>query len=217
MSLTEEHKSGVHGVKIQSQGKSMHPGSHTQKPNERKTMEDKTSGNQKDVLKLSEELDAEREKNKALYDKYLRLNAEFENFKKRMEREKCEYFKYALERLIKDLLPVFDHLDLAIQSAQESRDFDGFAEGVQLIYKQLKDILEKEGLKYECAVGEPFDPCKHEAMMHMESENHEPNVVMEEHKKGYFLNDRLIRPAMVTVAKKPEGKKPPKTGEKNND
>jgi molecular chaperone GrpE len=134
-----------------------------------------------------------------------------------MEREKCEYFKYALERLIKDLLPVFDHLELAIQSAQESRDFDGFAEGVQLIYKQLKDILEKEGLKYECAVGEPFDPCKHEAMLHMESENHKPNVVMEEHKKGYFLNDRLIRPAMVTVAKKPEGKKPSKTSEKNND
>ena len=124
-----------------------------------------------------------------------------------MEREKCEYFKYALERLIKDLIPVFDHLELAIQSAKESRNFESFSEGIQLIYKQLKDILAKEGLTYECAVGEKFDPCKHEAMMHMESAEHEPNVVMEEHKKGYFLNDRLIRPAMVTVAKRPEGKK----------
>jgi len=165
-----------------------------------------------DVASLSRELAAEREKSKELYDKYLRLHAEFENFKKRMEREKCEYYKYALERLVKDLLPVFDHLELAIKSAEESKDFEGFSEGVTLIHKQLKDVLEKEGLKYECAVGEPFDPCKHEAMMQRETDAHEPNMVMEEHKKGYFLNDRLIRPAMVTVTKRPEGQKTPKGG-----
>ena len=165
-----------------------------------------------EVPSLSRELVAEREKNKELYDKYLRLHAEFENFKKRMEREKCEYYKYALERLVKDLLPVFDHLELAIKSAEESKDFERFSEGIKLIHKQLKDTLEKEGLKYECAVGERFDPCKHEAMMHLETDAHEPNVVMEEHKKGYFLNDRLIRPAMVTVAKRPEGKETPKGG-----
>ena len=165
-----------------------------------------------EVASLSRELAAEREKNKELYDKHLRLHAEFENFKKRMEREKCEYYKYALERLVKDLLPVFDHLELAIKSAEESKDFERFSEGIKLIHKQLKDTLEKEGLTYECAVGERFDPCKHEAMMHLETDAHEPNMVMEEHKKGYFLNDRLIRPAMVTVAKRPEGKKTPKGG-----
>ena len=172
-----------------------------------KTQMQGTDFKDKDALsELTKELTVEKEKNKELYDRYLRSQAEFENFKKRMEREKCEYFKYALERLIKDLLPVFDHLELAIKSAKESRDFDSFSEGVQLIYKQLKDILAKEGLAYECSVGEKFDPCKHEAMMHIESGEHEPNVIIEEHKKGYFLNDRLIRPAMVTVAKKPKNK-----------
>jgi len=165
-----------------------------------------------EVASLSRELAAEKEKNKELYDKHLRLLAEFENFKKRMEREKCEYYKYALERLVKDLLPVFDHLELAIKAAEGSDDFKGFSEGVKLIHKQFKDVLEKEGLRYECAVGEPFDPCKHEAMLHLETEAHEPNMVMEEHKKGYFLNDRLIRPAMVTVAKRPEERKTPKGG-----
>jgi molecular chaperone GrpE len=193
-----------HGSKTQGEGKSMHHKADSKTHiGEEPGKQDIPEGSKE----ISEELATEKERNKELYDKYLRLQAEFENFKKRMEREKCEYFKYALERLIKDLIPVFDHMELAIQSAKESRNFESFSEGIQLIYKQLKDILVKEGLTYECSVGEKFDPCKHEAMMHMESAEHEPNVVMEEHKKGYFLNDRLIRPAMVTVAKRPEEKK----------
>jgi molecular chaperone GrpE len=184
---------------------------------EGKPMQKDTSKDKNALSKLTEELTAEKEKSKELYDKFLRSQAEFENFKKRMEREKCEYFRYALERLIKDLLPVFDHFELAINSAEESRDFDSFSKGIQLIYKQLKDILAKEGLTYQCSIGKKFDPCKHEAMMHIESGKHEPNVVVEEHKKGYFLNDRLIRPAMVTVAKKPESKKPSNDNDGNND
>ena len=164
----------------------------------------KQKGKDKKFSEIEEKLSSEKEKNKELSDNYLRLKAEFENFKKRMERDKGEFFKYALEKLIKDILPVLDHMELAIKSADESKDFDSFSEGVRLIYKQLKEILCKEGLSNVCSIGEKFDPCKHEAVMHVESEKHEPNVVMEEIKKGYILNDRLIRPAMVTVAKKPE-------------
>ncbi|MGA1790924.1 MAG: nucleotide exchange factor GrpE [bacterium] len=199
-----DEQSTSHGSKTQGEGKSMHHNADSKTHIDKKQGEQDIPEGNKDI---SDDLAIEKERNKELYDKYLRLQAEFENFKKRMEREKCEYFKYALERLIKDLIPVFDHLELAIQSAKESKNFESFSEGIQLIYKQLKDILAKEGLSYECSVGEKFDPCKHEAMMHMESADHEPNVVMEEHKKGYFLNDRLIRPAMVTVAKRPEEKK----------
>ncbi len=161
---------------------------------------------EKDDTKLIEELTAEKEKNKGLYDKYVRLQAEFENFKKRVERDKCEFYKYALEKLIKDILPALDNFELAIKSANISKDFESFSEGVQLIYTQLKDILEKEGLNYECSVGEIFDPSKHEAVMLIESKDHKKNQIIEELKKGYFLKDRLIRPAMVTVAKKPEYK-----------
>lgn len=169
--------------------------------------EDVNEKDNKDIQELNKELADARVKNKHLNDKLLRLQAELENFKKRVERDKCEFFKYALEKLIKDFLPVLDHLELAIKSAKASRDFDSFSEGIQLIYKQLKEVLEKEGLNNICSVGEKFDPCKHEAVMHVESKNHEKNVIIEEHKKGYFLKDRLLRPAMVTVAKEPESKK----------
>lgn len=170
-----------------------------------------------DIPDLSKDLAAEREKNRDLFDKYIRLQAEFENFKKRMEREKCEFYKFSQERLIKDILPVLDHLELAIKSVNESRDLDSFTEGVRLIHKQLNDILAKEGLTYVCSLGEKFDPFRHEAVMHIESCHHKPDVVMEELKKGYFLNDRLIRPTMVKVAKKPQGKKVKDISDENND
>lgn len=178
--------------------------------------EPKTKGEEKDQSNLATELAAERQKNKSLHDKYIRLQAELENFKKRIERDKCEFYKYAIEKLIKDFLPVLDHLELAIKSAKESKDFDSFSEGVELIYKQLKEILEKEGLNYVCSEGTKFDPCKHEAVMHIESEHHGKNIIIKEHKKGYFLKDRLLRPAMVTVAKEQEGKKDAKVYDKKN-
>ncbi|MBN2374390.1 nucleotide exchange factor GrpE [bacterium] len=180
-----------------------------------RTMEDKEE--KTDITSLSKDLASEREKNRELFEKYIRLQAEFENFKKRMEREKCEFFKYSQERLIKDILPVLDHLELAIKSANESKDIDSFTEGVRLIHKQLHDTLAKEGLTYVCSVGEKFDPCRHEAVMHIESYHHKPDVVMEELKKGYFLNDRLIRPTMVKVAKKPQGKKGKDISDEIND
>ena len=176
-------------------------GAVSEKRSKRKIESATVEEKEKDLSNIEGKLSEEKEKNKELSEKYLRLTAEFENFKKRIERDKREFYKYAMEKLIKDMLPVLDNIELAIKSAEESRDFDSFSEGVKLIYKQFKEVLCKEGLTDVCAVGEKFDPCKHEAVMHMESEKHEPDVVMEEHKKGYFLNDRLIRPSMVTVAK----------------
>ena len=153
------------------------------------------------IEKMEEELAKEQEKNKELYDKYLRIHAEFENFKKRKEKEKEDFCKYAVERQIKALLPVIDHFELAIQSSEESKDFKIFFEGINLIYKQLKDILAKEGVVHATSLGEKFDPIVHEAIMQKETKEHENNIIIEEHQKGYFLNERLIRPARVTVAK----------------
>lgn len=170
--------------------------------------EEKSDDPQNKTAKLLEkELKAERDKNRELYDRYVRLQAEVENYKKRIERDKCDFYKYALEKFIKDMLPVLDNLELAIKSSEQNKDFGSFAEGIQMIFNQLVDVLKKEGLSYECAVGEMFDPSKHEAIMQIESKHHEKDQIVDEIKKGYFLKDRLLRPAMVTVAKKPEGGK----------
>ena len=148
----------------------------------------------------------EKEKNKETSDKYLRLQAEFENFRKRMEREKSDFLKYSMENFFKELLPVIDNFELALESAEKATDLEGFSEGVKLIHKQLQDILQKEGLAHFSSVGEPFDPMKHQAVMQVESDTHSENTIVEELKKGYLLKERLLRPALVSVAKKKSNK-----------
>ena len=136
------------------------------------------------------------------YDRFLRAQAELENYKKRAEREKSSLAKYGNEELIKAILPVVDNLERALDHPQGENP-DGLLEGVKIIYNQFLQVLEKFGLTPIAAVGEPFDPSKHEAMMQVESTDHEPNTVVSELQRGYFLNDRLLRPAMVSVARAP--------------
>ena len=136
------------------------------------------------------------------YDKFLRAQAELENYKKRVEREKSSLVKYGNEELIKAILPVVDNLERALDHPP-GENLDGLLEGVKITCNQLLQVLEKFGLTPIAAVGEPFDPGKHEAMMQVESADHEPNTVVSELQKGYFLNDRLVRPAMVSVARAP--------------
>lgn len=136
------------------------------------------------------------------YDRFLRAQAELENYKKRVEREKNSLTKYGNEELIKAILPVVDNLERALDHPQGENP-DGLLEGVKIIYDQFLQVLEKFGLTRIAAAGEPFDPSKHEAMMQVESTDHEPNTVVSELQRGYFLNDRLLRPAMVSVARAP--------------
>lgn len=140
------------------------------------------------------------------YDRFLRVQAELENYKKRVEREKSSLVKYGNEELIKAILPVIDNLERAINhpSGENSDGLsDGLKEGIKITLNQLLQVLEKFGVTPVPSVGERFDPSKHEAMMQVESTDHEPNTVVAELQKGYFLNDRLIRPAMVSVAQPP--------------
>ena len=151
---------------------------------------------------LKNDYQNQKGKNQEISDKYLRLQAEFENFRKRMEREKADFLKYSMENFFKELLPVIDNFELALESAKKASDLEGFSEGVKLIHKQLQDILQKEGLAHFSSVGEPFDPMKHQAVMQVESDTHSENTIVEELKKGYLLKERLLRPALVSVAKK---------------
>ncbi len=141
-----------------------------------------------------------------LRDKFLRLNAEFDNYRKRSIREREEYRKFAVEQVIIDLLEVYDNFERALESAKKTDDISSVITGVEMVFKQFAGILEKEGLqKIECE-GAEFDPHLHEAMMHVEHPEHDDNVVVDVCKPGYYLHSKVIRPAMVTVAKKNEDK-----------
>ncbi|NBB90466.1 MAG: nucleotide exchange factor GrpE [Spirochaetes bacterium] len=139
--------------------------------------------------------------NSDLKDQYLRKQADFENFRKRMTREKADAIAYANKQLLLDILQIIDDFERAIKSAEESRDFDSFHEGVALIEKQFTSMLERKwGLKRFDSEGEEFDPQKHEAVMTGEDGEHDKPVVLEDYQKGYFLNDKVLRSAKVKVS-----------------
>lgn len=149
--------------------------------------------------------EAEKYKREAeeTYQRLLRLQADYENFRRRTRLEKEELAKYASRQLVEKLLPVLDNFERALAAARSTADFDSFARGVDMIYRQLTDVLAQEGLEPIKAVGEPFDPALHQAVMRVESEEHGDNIVVEELQKGYRLKEKVIRPSMVKVNAKP--------------
>lgn len=151
------------------------------------------------------EMEELRVKIDAITNQMLRVAAEFENYKKRVRREQTELMKYAGENIIKDLIPILDNFERAINSAKSNSSFDSFYQGVDLICKQMLDLLKQRGVSQIEAVGKNFDPNLHEAIVHMPSNEHPENTVIEEFQRGYMLNDRVVRPAIVSVSKKVEG------------
>ena len=134
------------------------------------------------------------------FDRYLRLAAEFENYKKLVQKDQAEYTKYANERLLKDLLPVLDNLQRALEHAQQPGGTNGLVQGVELTCKQYVEILSRFGVKPIPSVGLPFDPAMHQAVAMVDAkEGQTPNTIVAEHEKGYYLYGRVLRPAMVTV------------------
>ena len=130
-------------------------------------------------------------------DRYLRTLADFENYRKRADREKADFFKYALAATIKDLLPVLDNFDRSLEHAEEGDDFH---RGVLLIYKQLFDVLRRHGVKPIEEAGVHFDPNIHEAVVTEQDPSVPAHTVVSILQKGYYLHDRLLRPALVKVA-----------------
>ncbi len=137
------------------------------------------------------------------WNQVLRLQAELENLRKRSQRELENAHKYALEKFIQELLPVKDSLEMGLAAVGEGSDGSAakLREGMELTLKMLHTVLEKFGVKEIDPLGQPFDPELHQAMSMVESQDTEPNTVVTVMQKGYLLNDRLIRPAMVVVAK----------------
>jgi len=145
------------------------------------------------------ELQALKQERDSLYDRLLRKQAEFENFRKRMERERAEFVQSASADLMKELLNALDSFDLAIiNSAADEQTTQGF----KLIYKQLLDTMGRFGLKAIEAKGQKFDPNYHQAVTTTPTDKVAENTILDELRKGYLLNGRLLRPAMVNVASK---------------
>ncbi len=153
------------------------------------------------IESLEADLAAAREEASHNQERWLRERADLENYKKRSERERADALRFANERLIKDVLPVVDNLERAVAHAQGGGNGEPLVEGVALVLKSLLEVLERHGVTRVEAKGTSFDPAHHEAVAHVVSTEHEPNAVMEEHQPGYRLKDRLLRPALVSVAK----------------
>jgi molecular chaperone GrpE len=167
-------------------------------------LEEERQEKEKEIEEFKKKLEEKEKEFKEHHDRLLRLAADFENYKKRAAREKEDWTKFANEDLIRAILPFIDNLERAVNHAQKAKDTGVLIEGVRLTIQQLLQTLSKFGLSSFESVGNPFDPTKHEAMLVVETSQHEPNQVVEEFQKGYLLNDRLLRPATVSVSKPPE-------------
>lgn len=146
------------------------------------------------------ELKMARAQAEELQQRLLRAQADFDNFRRRTVKEKEELAQYASSKLVTELLPVLDNFERALAAAQTGNEEQSFVKGVDMIFRQLTQVLEQEGVKAMNAVGEPFNPEFHQAIMQVESEEHEEGIVVEEVQKGYMLKDRVLRPAMVKVS-----------------
>ncbi len=163
---------------------------------------------------LEERLKAAEARADENYDRLLRITAELENYKKRMEREMNDFRKFANESLIKDILPIVDNLERALEIpyGNNEKALHGMREGVQMTLKGLLNSLERFDVVPIESLDQPFDPNFHQAVMQKESEEHPENTVSQELQKGYMMMDRLLRPAMVVVSKRPDSRPDPVAG-----
>jgi molecular chaperone GrpE len=155
-----------------------------------------------ELEQLEGEVASLKKENSELKDQYLRKHADFENYRKRMTREKADSVKYANQELLKDLIEVIDNFDRAIKSGDDSQDFNAFRDGISMIEQQFTGMLQsKWGLEKMESEGAEYDPNSHEALMMEESEALEIPTVLEDFQAGYRLHDRVLRPAKVKVGK----------------
>ena len=155
--------------------------------------------------KVHAELEAKAKDAAERYDQLLRLGAEFENYKKRVQKETSDLIKFGNEGLLKAVLPILDNLERTIDHGKKMNENGPLLQGVEIILRQFLTILERFGVKPVAAMGESFDPEKHEAVSLAESDQ-EPNRVISELEKGYLFYERLLRPAKVLVSKAPPEK-----------
>lgn len=168
----------------------------SEQPNEQSPVEEVAEVGMEEVV--IEEQDSCQQELQELTNRLLRVQADFDNFRKRSRQEREEIVAYANARLIEDMLPVLDTFRMAMSVT--NGDVETLKQGIDMVYRQLVGVLEGQGLQQLTSVGQPFDPVHHEAIMQVPDSEQESGIVVEELRTGYKLRDRVIRPAMVKVA-----------------
>lgn len=164
-----------------------------------KDEQNQTEDSQQDVVEENDEFEQLRQEKEEINNRLLRLQADYDNFRRRTQKEKEADRKYRSQSLVEELIPALDNFERALQVEVDGGSAKNFAEGMKMVYDQFKAALEKEGVEEIPAKGEEFDPHLHQAIMQVEDENYDSNIVVEELQKGYRLKDRVIRPSMVKV------------------
>ncbi len=167
-------------------------------------VEEEIKDREKEIEELRKRVEEKEKEIREHHDRFLRLAADFDNYKKRAAKEKEEWVKYANEDLIRSVLPFVDNLERAVNHSEKTKDIEALIEGVKLTLHEFLQNLKKAGVSRIESVGKPFDPNVHQAVMVVETDQQEPNQVVDEFQKGYLLNDRLLRAATVSVSKHPE-------------
>lgn len=155
--------------------------------------EDMVGQEQGEIARLTAEAEEHQQR-------FVRAQADFDNFRRRTQKEKEELAKYASMKLITELVPVIDNFERAMATVPEGTENESFSKGIQMIFRQLESVLNNEGLTAMETVGQPFNPEFHQAIMQVESDEYEEGTVVEEVQKGYMLKDKVLRPAMVKVS-----------------
>jgi molecular chaperone GrpE len=164
-------------------------------------LRDEIAALKSEVEKLTQQVPEKDRELAELKDKNLRLQADFENSRKRIRQQSEESVRIQREELMRDLLPIVDNLERAVDAARAGGNGKSIVQGVEMVLASLLDYLKRNGVTQHSAVGQQFDPAHHEAIEHVHSDTHPPNTVVQEYHKGYKIGDRTLRPAGVAVAK----------------
>ncbi|WP_339173446.1 nucleotide exchange factor GrpE [Anoxybacillus sp. FSL W8-1294] len=177
-----------------------HEDAQSEQASEEQVENEATQQEEKDELTLAYEKIAQLEAKLAeTENRFLRLHADFDNYRRRVRLDMEAAEKYRAQSLVCDLLPILDNFERALQVQVEDEKAKSLLQGMEMVYRSLIEALKKEGVEAIESVGKPFDPHVHQAVMQVDDQNYEPNTVVEEFQKGYKLKDRVIRPAMVKV------------------
>lgn len=175
-------------------------------PETQETPEEKLEQEPEPEIEKEDELITTKKKLDEMNERYLRVQAEYANYRNRTEREKSEIYARAGESIVSNLLEVKDNFERALSSVTEEERELSFYQGIEMVANQFNEILAEKGLQEIEAMGQPFDPNHHQAVMQMEDENAEPNHVIQVLQKGYQYGDKILRPTMVVVSKQKEEK-----------
>ncbi|SDN43888.1 nucleotide exchange factor GrpE [Alkalicoccus daliensis] len=192
--MSQEKRDDLHEEEVQEASETENNAS-----SEAEDIEEAEEENAEEVSPEAEEIEQLKAELEEAQNRNIRLQADYDNFRRRTKKEKEEAAKFKSQKLAESLLPAIDNFERALTIEPETEEAKNLLQGMKMVYNQISEALQSEQVKAMDTVGQPFDPHMHQAVMQVEEEGYESNVIVEELQKGYTLNDKVIRPAMVKV------------------